>query len=106
MRKAVYISGPLTGVEKYWEPFDAAADALRLAGFIPLSPSNLPEGLSPQQYMRIDHAMIDAADAVLVLPGAYRSKGARLEVDYCDYTGKPHFREVDDLVAAMKGGIF
>lgn len=87
-KKSVYIAGPITGVERYWEAFEKAEDELIALGFIPISPSRLPEGLTYEQYARISLATIDAVDAVLFLPGWDRSKGARLERDYCSYTGK------------------
>ena len=89
--KVVYISGPITGVERYWEAFEKAEDELEAAGFIALTPTRLPKGLTNEQYMRIDLAMIDAADAVLFLPGWRESAGAVMENTYCVYTGKPHF---------------
>lgn len=96
-RKAVFISGPITGVERYWEPFEDAMDEISAAGYIPLSPTWQPLGLTNEQYMRTCLAMIDAADAVLFLPGWRRSKGSTLEHDYCEYIGKPHAREIADL---------
>jgi len=101
-KKVVYIAGPITGVDKYWEAFERAEDDLSALGYIPLSPSRLPGGLTNAQYMRIDFAMIDCADAVLFLPGHSNSPGASLEHAHCDYTGKPHvfyrdkFHGVDD----------
>ena len=89
MKKLVaYIAGPITGVENYWEAFEKAEDEIRALGFIPISPSRLPEGMTNEQYMRINFASIDAADVVFFLPGWENSAGARLERAYCEYIGK------------------
>lgn len=96
-KKVVFISGPITGVEKYWEAFEAAEDELRAAGFIPLNPARLPEGMNNAQYQRICFAMIDSADAVLFLSGWLNSRGATLENRYCRYIDKPRFRGVTIL---------
>jgi nucleoside 2-deoxyribosyltransferase len=87
--KVIYIAGPITGVEKYWEAFEQAEDDLTAAGYIPLSPARLPEGMTNAQYMRTCLAMIDSADAVLFLQDFDQSAGARLERQYCEYVGKP-----------------
>lgn len=88
-KPVVYIAGPITGVERYWEPFEKAEEELEAAGFIALTPTRLPLGLTVEQYMRIDMAMIDSADAVLLLPGWTGSPGALVEYNYCNYIGKP-----------------
>lgn len=89
MAKSVfYISGPITGVERYWEAFEAAEDALVAQGHAVLNPAKLPEGMTKKQYMQINFAQIDAADVVYFLPGWQASAGARLERAYCDYIGK------------------
>jgi nucleoside 2-deoxyribosyltransferase len=88
-KKVVYIAGPITGVKNYWEAFERAEDDLLGLGYIPLSPAHLPEGMTNEQYTRIDFAMIDSADAVLFLENFEDSPGARLEHEYCKYTGKP-----------------
>lgn len=88
-KKVVYISGPITGVDKYWEAFERAEEDLQGLGYIPLSPAHLPDGMTYEQYARIDFAMIDSADAVLFLTGFSESRGAQLEYRYCKYTGKP-----------------
>jgi nucleoside 2-deoxyribosyltransferase len=88
-KKVVYISGPITGVARYWEAFEQAEEDLQSLGYIPLSPAHLPEGLTNEQYTRIDLAMIDSADAVLCLVGYSQSRGASLEYRYCQYIGKP-----------------
>ena len=88
-KKVVYISGPITGVEKYCEAFERAEDDLTALGYIPLSPAHLPTGMTNAQYMQICTSMIDAADAVLLLPGCIDSHGSKVEHRYCEYIGKP-----------------
>lgn len=87
-QKVVYIAGPITGVKEYWKPFEKAEEDLTALGYIPLSPARLPQGMTNEQYMRICFAMIDSADAVLVLGGSY-SEGVQVEWGYCRYIGKP-----------------
>ena len=101
-KKVVYIAGPITGVEKYWEPFEAAADELQAAGFIPLTPTWQPQGLTNAQYMRTCIAMIDSSDAVLFLPDWDDSRVARLEWLYCEYIGKPRCMTINYLKEVLK----
>ena len=88
-KKVIYIAGPITGVERYWEAFERAEDEIRAKGHIPLTPTRIPWDLSNDKAMKICLAMIDQADVVYFLPGWDESKGARLEMSYCEYTGKP-----------------
>lgn len=88
-KKVVYISGPITGVENYWEPFEKAETLLEELGYIPLTPTRLPKGMTNEQYMRINFAMIDSADAVVFLPDWEKSHSAQIEKKYCHYIGKP-----------------
>ena len=101
-KKVVYIAGPITGVEKYWEPFERAEDEVEAAGFIALTPTRLPQGLTNEQYMRIDMAMIDTADAVLLLPGWLGSPGALVEYSYCSYIGKPVAENIVELEEVLR----
>lgn len=100
-QKVIYISGPITGVENYKEAFEKAEQELTAAGFIVLTPTRLPKGLENAQYMRIDLAMIDCADAVLFLPAWTHSKGAMVEFAYCSYAGKPNFFGTATLKEAL-----
>lgn len=85
----IYIAGKITGNPNYKAEFDYHAIAYEAEGHIVLNPAELPEGMNPEDYMRICIAMIDVADKVYFLPGWYGSVAARLEYDYCKYTGKP-----------------
>jgi hypothetical protein len=96
-RGIVYLSGPITGVPNYWEAFEKAEDYLTSLGWAVLSPAKHPQGLTNEQYMRIDLAMIDVADVVLFLPGWEDSLGARLERNYCTYTNKNTAVDIDKL---------
>lgn len=87
-KKVIYIAGPITGVENYWEAFERAEDELIAMGYTPISPTRLPVGLTEAQYARVNFATIDIADAVYFLPGWAHSKGSRLEYEYCGYTNK------------------
>lgn len=88
-KKVIYIAGPITGVEEYWKPFEKAEEDLIALGYIPLSPARLPQGMTNEKYMRICFALIDSADAVLVLDHSKYSEGVQVEWGYCRYIGKP-----------------
>lgn len=85
----IYISGKITGNPDYKAQFAAAADYVRESGDIPLNPAELPQGMTPADYMRICLAMVDSADEVLMIhPEWQDSPGARLEKVYAEYIGK------------------
>lgn len=84
----VYIAGKITGDPGYLDKFAAAEIQLGGQGHTVLNPAELPEGMAPEDYMRICFAMIDVADSVVFLPDAAESAGARLERAYCEYIGK------------------
>ena len=84
----VYLAGPITGVADYRQRFDMAERKLTDLGYTVLNPAILPEGMSKAAYMRICMAMIESADVVAFMPGWQNSAGARIEADYCFYTGR------------------
>ncbi len=91
----IYIAGKISGDPNYEAKFKAEADNLEEQGHIVLNPATLPPGLTPEDYMKICFAMIDAAELVVFLPDWINSGGAMLEHTYCGYTGKriEHIRE-------------
>lgn len=97
----VYLAGPITGVKDYWRPFCEAKFELTRRYIKVLDPTTLPEGMTTQQYMRVCLAMVDDADAVLMLPGWENSNGATIEAMYAKYIGKPVFKSVEELKSAL-----
>ena len=85
----IYIAGKITGDPDYREKFAAAAERLAGAGRAILSPALLPDGMQPEDYMRICMAMVDTADVVCFLPDWTSSEGAKIEMSYANYLGKP-----------------
>lgn len=99
----VYIAGPMSGFDQHNFPaFDAARDYLVACGHRAISPADITrnsgvacttDGIStPEQYaafMRLDIAALLTVDAVVVLRGWQRSRGAKLEVHIAQTLGLP-----------------
>lgn len=103
--KVIYISGPITNNPDYQRDFNRMENELQVEGYTVLNPAKLPQGLTDAQYTRIDLAMIDAADAVVLLPKWAESQGSMLEVQYCRYTGKPVYLSVEGLLKDKEVGV-
>jgi len=82
-KKRVYIAGPMTGIEGHNYPafFDAAKD-IEARGWEAINPAenfggrtDLPRG----SYMRADFEELCRCDAIYMLPGWRKSRGARAE---------------------------
>ena len=84
----IYIAGKITGDPKYREKFAAMKTNLQKKNTVVMNPAELPEGMTPADYMKICLAMIDAADVVYFHSGYTESRGASIEMMYCQYIGK------------------
>lgn len=111
MRKIkVFISGPMSGIPDFNRgEFFNAAQVLEGHGHIILNPAVLPLGLEHSDYMKICLPMIDAAEAVIMLPGWEKSKGANMEYQYAQIKRLPVFEAEFGYAAgdeARKAGIY
>lgn len=97
----LYLAGPMRGIPEFNFPvFAAAANRLRDYGFEVWSPAEndvTQDGFDPTKdkalemshYMKRDLPEVCASDAVAVLPGWEKSKGASLEVHVARQCGIP-----------------
>lgn len=101
-KKVIYISGPVSGVKNYWEKFEKVEDVVSGLGYTALTPTRLPEDLSPAQRTRICQAMIDASDAVIFLAGWSSCEFSNFESYHCEMVKKPRvlFKDRDQMNGA------
>ena len=90
MKPIIYISGKITGDENYKEKFEAAEKLLTEKGFNVINPCKIGEYefFSYEQFLHIDFALIDCADALFMLSDWKSSKGAIREWHYAQSKGK------------------
>ncbi|MEM5371338.1 DUF4406 domain-containing protein [Paraburkholderia azotifigens] len=78
----IYISGPMTGLPDSNKPaFNAEAARLREMGFEVVNPAEVDLGPKATwfQYMRADLKLMLDCDAIALLPGWMKSRGAAIE---------------------------
>lgn len=91
--KGLYIAGQIKGIRNYKERFDAAERAAKSYGWAVLNPAKLPKGLPIDSYLPICLAMVNMADAVLLLDGWEQSAGATIERLFAGYQGKRIYKQ-------------
>lgn len=77
----VYLAGPIAGRPHYADTFAKAADKLRMEGYTVFNPAAAnQEGRPLRKIMAYLLAWLcEEADAIAMLPGWWRSGGARVE---------------------------
>lgn len=81
-KPVVFIAGPMTGYHNFnRSEFNTEAGLLEERGFTVLNPAILPDGLRHDQYLHITLSMLEQADAVFLLNGWEKSRGATREFD-------------------------
>lgn len=96
----IYISGPISGMpDGNRAAFEAAEKAVQDAGHDPVNPHNngVADGATWAQHMRTDIVMMLGCDAVLMLAGWQKSKGACFESWIADHLDVPVFFSIDQL---------
>ena len=75
----VFLSGPITGVEHYERPFNAAQALAEAQGYEVFNPATLPPGQTWTWYMRRCLKELSDSDHIWMLPFWMMSRGSRLE---------------------------
>lgn len=87
----LYLAGPMTGRPQHNYPtFHAEAAALRELGYEVVNPAEhytTPEGVRWEDAMRLALRALLDCDAIVLLPGWARSRGALLETDVARQLG-------------------
>lgn len=93
----IYISGPITGTEDYMERFQTAEEKLAAEGHMVYNPAALndrmPEGTTYEEYMQTSFCLLDIAEAIYMMDGWEKSKGALREMHYACAKEKSVFFE-------------
>ena len=84
----VYVAGRIRGVQNYEDSFSRAADKLRSQGYSVFNPAAAnQEGQPLNKIMGYLLPQLCECDAIAMLPGWWRSGGARIEWMLAKYLG-------------------
>lgn len=94
----VYISGPITGTSDYMERFNEAQKYLESKRYTVINPavvnSNLPKDTTWEEYMRVSLVLLEQCDAIYLLKGWERSRGASVENRHAERLGLGVIKEI------------
>ena len=99
----IYISGPITGTDDYMERFQAADDRIRAKGYTAVNPAaelacKDSNTTTWEEYMGEALKLLATADAIYMLKGWERSKGASIEHWVAIAMGKKVYEELNNEV--------
>lgn len=93
----IYISGQITGTTDYMKRFEKAEMEFRLNNISVINPasvcSKLPN-LEWKYYMQVCMGLLSFCDAIYMLAGWTKSKGAKMEYDWAKKNGLKILYEV------------
>lgn len=99
----VYLSGPMTGIpDNNFPAFHAWAARLRAQGFDVVSPAEIQEAGTWEMCLRKDMRELPTCDAIALMPGWERSKGAHLELHVAHRLGMEVMHLQFDMAAHLR----
>ncbi|MFW4586574.1 DUF4406 domain-containing protein [Pseudomonas aeruginosa] len=96
--RRIYVAGPMTGYKDFNFPaFNAQAAELRGLGYHVENPAEhgIVDGAEWQDYLRYDIGRLSTCEAIFLLPGWSKSKGAALEVHIAKALGMTFIHHAD-----------